>query len=112
MVIMELLDESWIRLSESKGPREHLKEVIHAAIVALHQQGMVHGDLRDTNVMVKKASGQEFMLVDFDWAGTEDQAVYPIFVNKAPDIGRLVDADDDRPIIAAHDDIMFERIFP
>jgi serine/threonine protein kinase len=112
MVIMEHLDESWIPLSKIARPnRGHLKEVVHTALVALHQQGMVHGDLRDTNLLVMKAGGREFMLIDFDWAGTEGHVLYPIFVNKAPEIGRPADVDDDTPIVATHDDIMFEGMF-
>jgi tRNA A-37 threonylcarbamoyl transferase component Bud32 len=37
-------------------------------VTFLHQAGYVHGDVHDTNIMVKDRS-QGFKLVDFDWSG-------------------------------------------
>jgi len=47
MVVMEFLDESWSTMVDGKDDR--LKDVIHHAIDKLHQEDMVHGDLRCTN---------------------------------------------------------------
>jgi RIO-like serine/threonine protein kinase len=54
---------------------------------------MVHGDVRETNVMVKD-SGLEFMLVDYDWVGSQGHAGYPRHVNKAVKLGRPEDVED------------------
>lgn len=51
MVVMEFLDESWSTLVDGI---DRLKNDIHHAIDKLHQEDMVHGDLRCTNVMWKK----------------------------------------------------------
>ena len=47
----------------------------------LHQVGYVYGDLRDTNLMVRKDGQSGFMLVDFDWAGKFGEVCYPMNVN-------------------------------
>jgi serine/threonine protein kinase len=107
MVIMDLLDESWVPLV-NKEHWDGVKERLHAAISALHQMKMVHGDIRATNVMVKK-SGLEFMLVDFDWGGLEGLVRYPRHVNKA--VGRPDDAEDGELIRTEHDDFMLATMF-
>jgi len=69
----------------------------------LHQEGWVHGDIRDSNIMVKKSSPFEtFQLVDFDWSGRIGEARYPLDVNttsvKRPDAvagGELIKAEHD-----------------
>ena len=63
----------------------------------------MHGDLRTSNVMVKK-SGLDgtFLLIDFDWSGKNQEVVYPSFVNRT-DVRWPVGADDGEPILAFHD---------
>ena len=111
MVVMELLDKSWICLAETKDRREGLKENMHSVITKLHGANMVHGDLRDTNVMVKKDGGLAFMLVDYDWAGNLRDTRYPRHVNKAPELGRPQEVDDGMLILPQHDDFMLEKMF-
>ena len=112
MVIMELLDKSWITLADMDAIPEGLRERVHDKFVSLHQMGMVHGDLRDTNIMVKKRDGDlAWILIDFDWAGNEGEVEYPMLVNNSPSLGRPADAHDGLPILAEHDDFMFEHVF-
>ena len=76
MVIMDHLDEkSWTALSlASKEIRTlGLKDAMARALKKLSEWDMVHGDLRDSNVMVNKDDPLSFMLVDFDWAGVSGQ---------------------------------------
>jgi RIO-like serine/threonine protein kinase len=87
MVVMELLDVSWICLADAKNPSILLKDSILSTIKNLHSAGMVHGDLHDMNIMVKRDGGKEFMVLDYDWAGIDGQVRSPLFVNKAPDLG-------------------------
>ncbi|KAJ3514096.1 hypothetical protein NLJ89_g2575 [Agrocybe chaxingu] len=39
-----------------------------------HQQGWVHGDLRDANI---RCRGDEFWVIDFDWGGKDGEVKYP-----------------------------------
>jgi hypothetical protein len=107
MVVMDLLDESWVPLADKTDHPEGLKERVHDAIAQLHQARMVHGDVRETNLMVKD-SGLEFMLVDYDWAGSEGHAKYPRHVNKA---GRPAGVEDGQLILSQHDDLMLAAMF-
>lgn len=112
MVVMEHLDQTWICLADSKTCREDLRGPIQAAITRLHQEGrMVHGDIRNTNIMVKGTGEPGFMLVDFDWAGRIGEVNYPKFLNPDPAIGRPIAAKDCTPILAEHDDHMFQQLF-
>jgi serine/threonine protein kinase len=100
MVVMEAIDTSrytrgdWVRrqltslsLDSIKGLQEKLKEVVES----LHKDGMVHGDLRVTNLLVGNhlfpnnsaavIGDGDFKLVDFDWAGKVGRASYPPTVN-------------------------------
>ncbi|KIJ63840.1 hypothetical protein HYDPIDRAFT_67875, partial [Hydnomerulius pinastri MD-312] len=58
-----------------------LIETIRATLTRLHQKGYVHGDVRDTNIMVSRSNKAKFMLVDFDWAGKIGEVRYPMNVN-------------------------------
>jgi tRNA A-37 threonylcarbamoyl transferase component Bud32 len=49
------------------------------AVTALYARNMVHGDLREQNILVR--DGRAF-LVDFDWSGTEGEQMYPLFMNQ------------------------------
>jgi serine/threonine protein kinase len=71
----------------------------------LHAQKLVHGDIRDTNILLKSTDRTKFMIIDFDWAGKEDIVRYPAFVNYTQ-IQRPDDARDGLPIKASHDDDM------
>jgi hypothetical protein len=108
MVVMDLLDESWVPLADTEPRPEGLKERLHALISELHQMKMVHGDIRATNIMVKN-SGLELMLVDFDWAGSDGLVTYPRHINKA--VGRPEEVEDGQPILPRHDIFMLEAMF-
>jgi hypothetical protein len=111
MVIMDLLDESWVSMANTQVRPDGLKEVIHATITELHQAGMVHGDIRTTNIMVKKDGGTSFMLIDYDWAGKQGEVMYPRHVNKASGLGRPESVEDGRLITSEHDDLMMQHLF-
>lgn len=75
----------------------------------LHGAAMVHGDIRDTNIMTKKDDRTKFMIIDFDWAGTLGDVCYPPYVNYI-EMWRPEDARDGMPIKAAHDHSMLHAI--
>lgn len=43
-------------------------------VKSFHDEGLVHGDLREPNMICDE---EEIMLVDFDWGGTAGQVSYP-----------------------------------
>ncbi|KAF9003645.1 hypothetical protein BDQ17DRAFT_1409037 [Cyathus striatus] len=63
---------------------EHIAEHVKAwksdlkkLVAEFHNQGFVHGDLRDANII----SGHDgrVQLVDFDWGGKDGEVSYPVF---------------------------------
>ncbi|TFK17366.1 hypothetical protein FA15DRAFT_550666, partial [Coprinopsis marcescibilis] len=41
-----------------------------------HGKGLVHGDLRNTNIL---CAGQRFWLIKFDWGGKDGEVEYPAY---------------------------------
>ncbi|KAG1886438.1 hypothetical protein F4604DRAFT_1721739 [Suillus subluteus] len=68
MVVMELIENDYICLWECSAPHSHQDEIAQK-LECLHQNGLVHGDIRDMNTMVKKDGSSGIKLVDFDWSG-------------------------------------------
>ncbi|KAG5635817.1 hypothetical protein H0H81_010047 [Sphagnurus paluster] len=118
LVIMEFLEEPWQllwqlkRLSTISEP-EILKERLRAALVEMHQKHMVHGDIRDTNVMLNMdvANIPRFMILDFDWAGQVGEVKYPKLVNRQPELRRPDGVEDGKVILPVHDTAMVDSIF-
>jgi len=101
MVVMDLLGEEYDLLSDI-GDRALFCGELRTNIAKLHQRRYVHGDIRPTNVMVKKSGESKTMLLDFDWAGVIDEARYPMNVN-TQDIQRPSGAVDHALILVDHD---------
>ena len=62
---------------------EEVLKRLRETIETLHAEKIVYGDLRGPNVMVADdgQGGMRGMLLDFDWAGEEGVALYPVDVN-------------------------------
>jgi hypothetical protein len=43
-------------------------------VKSFHDNGLVHGDLREPNLI---CDGDKIMLVDFDWGGEDGKTSYP-----------------------------------
>ncbi|TDL24163.1 hypothetical protein BD410DRAFT_896881 [Rickenella mellea] len=91
---------------------------VHTEIITkislLHDAKLVHGDIRDTNLLVRvKADAQEVsvMLVDYDWAGLEGEVYYPDYVN-ITSVVRPLDVKDGVLITKEHDLEMVDLMFP
>ena len=69
-------------------------------VESFHRVGLVHGDIRDTNLLVN-VDKVGFMLIDFDWGGEVGTVRYPIGVNKK--VGRPDDVHDIGDIKPEHD---------
>ncbi|BDA45559.1 hypothetical protein COCOBI_07-3460 [Coccomyxa sp. Obi] len=105
MVIMELLPLAactWDDVDTMEKPRD----VLRAAVAALHDARFVHGDLRACNVMVDE---QKVYLVDFEWAGKAGEAKYPFYMNRK-DITWPPGATDNQPITKEHDVFWMEKL--
>ncbi|KAG2737425.1 hypothetical protein P692DRAFT_20761819, partial [Suillus brevipes Sb2] len=100
-VLADLSDDIYIPRAVFNAIRDQLK--------ALHAQQLVHGDIRDTNILLKANDRTQYMIIDFDWAGVDKSMRYPAFVNHR-DIQRPDGARDGLPIEAAHDDDMLGYI--
>lgn len=116
MVIMDTIDLNIYRpysnrTTDIRFPdAARLCSKVTEVVKHLHRQGLVHGDLRDTNLLVRTDGELGFMVVDFDWAGKEGEVTYPINVNHI-DIKRPDGARDGLPIQKAHDLEMLDRMF-
>ncbi|KAG2335614.1 hypothetical protein BDR05DRAFT_971585 [Suillus weaverae] len=111
MVVMDKLDgyDVLADLSHTDRLPRSLFEAIREQLKTLHARRLVHGDVRDTNVLVKKDDRTKFMIIDFDWAGVEEVVRYPPYVNYTK-IKRPNDARDGLLVKAAHDSAMLDDI--
>ncbi|KAG1868935.1 hypothetical protein DFJ58DRAFT_653645, partial [Suillus subalutaceus] len=79
MIVMEMITDDYCCLGESPVPYPH-HDALATGLRSLHQESYVHGDIRNTNVMVKKDHSPGFKLVDFDWSGIIGETRYPMNV--------------------------------
>ncbi|KDQ09443.1 hypothetical protein BOTBODRAFT_47593 [Botryobasidium botryosum FD-172 SS1] len=107
MVVMDRLDESYHRVDTIERPfPAGLRQNIFEKVKQLHQAGFVHGDLREVNMW---ANGEDFMLIDFDWAGVSGEVQYPMKVYAGRDPWRPEGAYDGQLIKPDHDLEMIEH---
>jgi len=70
-------------LNLTKGQRD---KVLQKIVKILHDSGMVHGDIRNTNILVDPESldsgDVKVHFIDFDWAGKIGGAKYPNGLNR------------------------------
>ena len=62
-----------------------VKHKVQSIVQTLHEGGFVHGDIRDTNILVNCASlvsrDVKVQIIDFDWAGRLGEAKYSLEIN-------------------------------
>ena len=69
-------------LTCSEEDRVATRSGCERALSCLHGNGFVHGDFRGHNILVLKESGAiQVLLIDFDWTGPENVALYPACMN-------------------------------
>jgi len=80
--------------------RDRWRQQLRDLVDAFHGENLVHGDLRDANIICK---GDNVKLIDFDWGGKDGEAKYPTFNltgellnGRKPDDAVITKADDDR----------------
>ncbi|KAF8422596.1 hypothetical protein L210DRAFT_3571233 [Boletus edulis BED1] len=115
MVIMDDLEEDYIRFCDytdiyGHPPTAELIDNITNALRQLHERGYVHGDVRETNILVSRVDKTKFVLVDFDWAGKIKEVRYPMNVNRTENLWRPDGAVDGALIMPEHDMAMLHDI--
>ncbi|KAG1849202.1 hypothetical protein F4604DRAFT_95669 [Suillus subluteus] len=110
MILMEMLTEDYCFLWELPAPYPH-HDAIATGLRSLHQEGYVHGDIRNVNIMVKRDRSPGFKLIDFDWSGIIGQVRYPMNVFRGKHLWRPDGAEDGRLILAEHDIQMLHAMF-
>jgi serine/threonine protein kinase len=115
MVVMEELDQKRYSLycnicsnptTISNEYHQQIRDALSKCIHHLHNSGMVHGDIRDNNLLICTDDTPDIKLIDFDWAGEVNVVRYPMNVNhigiRRPDTaydGELVKKEHDLDMI-------------
>jgi len=77
VVVMEDLDEDPLMLSRARLHLTKWKEDLTKLVRDFHNEGLVHGDLRDANFTISKNNPEQIKLFDFDWGGRVGEASFP-----------------------------------
>jgi hypothetical protein len=78
VVVMEKIEQQDTNLRSYA--HKHLQawsKDLKSLVSGFHNEGWVHGDLRDANLIVGNENPGQVMLVDFDWGGRNGQVSYP-----------------------------------
>jgi hypothetical protein len=75
-VAMEYIEPGFsiVRSPLLHAHQDRWAEELKCLVYNMHSKGLVHGDLRDANILCK---GDSVMLVDFDWGGKDGEVFYP-----------------------------------
>ncbi|KAG2072092.1 hypothetical protein BDR04DRAFT_1052092 [Suillus decipiens] len=111
MIVMEMITEDYCCLANLSARYPH-GDAIAKALRSLHEEGYVHGDIRNINIMVKRDCSPGFKLMDFDWSGIIGEVRYPMNVSRGIFLWRPDGAKDGQLILAEHDIQMLEVMFP
>ncbi|KAF8633899.1 hypothetical protein AX17_004341 [Amanita inopinata Kibby_2008] len=88
MVVMKCIEgqDAYYHFKNVDLPLGILEDV-RSTIELLHKNGLVFGDLRQSNIVIEKAdSGEKALLIDFEWVGIDGQARYPALLNDSGEI--------------------------
>ena len=110
MVVMEDLTDSYDPFDVDALKSEDEQQLI-SHFQSLHRAGFVHGDVRDSNILMRKQSvkqGPLFMIFDFDWSGKANQVYYPSEINL--EIRRPADVVGLAPIKVEDDEWMLDEV--
>ena len=117
MVVMDYSEYTQLcdpTLQISDELRHTIMAKVSEIVQQLHDAGFVHGDIRSTNILVDRGTltskdGIKIHFIDFDWAGRQGEAVYPMRVNKVT-VWRPEGASDGQPILVEHDVAMVDYL--
>jgi hypothetical protein len=95
MLVMEYLhpDDHWQPLSKVQDDLEQLMHPVQACVERFHSvynnnPVIVHGDLRNNNILVRKSpdvscyTTEDVRIVDLDWMGEEGVMTYPMTITR------------------------------
>jgi serine/threonine protein kinase len=105
-----------ISITLSSEQKEKVRSKVKKIIKEMHAKGLVHGDIRDTNILVnheslaKGTDDVQIHIIDFDWAGLVGVAKYPLGVNRKT-IRRPDGAQGGALITEEHDEEMIANLF-
>lgn len=113
MIVMEMLDDSWETLHTfaqknprwtSDGVQATIFKRLGSILDNLENNGLVHGDFRNNNIMVKGNDEGSAMMIDFDWAGKAGEVFYPLERNDEGiwwpgNVGTAITLKDDRTML-------------
>lgn len=111
MVIMDYLSD-FRPLTIPPSKPDAIKKKILKAVSYIHNEGLVHGDLREYNILYKEKEQKDgnsniiVKIVDFDWGGKASEVRYPPRLN--PTIPWHSDVAIDKPIEKAHDEHLLQ----
>lgn len=82
VVLMEMIDQTYTLDFYGCEHFQTWTQDIKSLVKAFHDRGLVHGDLRDANMMVDRKEPERIMLVDFDWGGNVNDGPvnYPTYL--------------------------------
>ena len=96
---------------DTNGRSSGIKEQCYQIVDSLKSNKYVHGDLRPNNILVSGEGGAvRVRVIDFDWAGIENEQSYPSFMNHV-DIPWPEGARDGQPILHEHDKYWIDKLF-
>ena len=119
MVVMEYIEgisaHAMLHNREGRALPDGVHSAIKRAVELLHDENMVHGDIRLGNVIIEGGIDVDdgdmenrVKIVDFDWAGVEGTVRYPLHLSET--ISWPAGVADDALILAEHDDEMVRRL--
>ena len=114
MVVMEYMDDykPFSTFEDPASISTQLQQMVTELVASFHAQNLVHGDIRDSNLLVRVKDRKLGMkLIDFDWGGREGAARYPVLINKSS-VTRPLDVTGGQLITTDHDLEMVKYIFP
>ncbi|KAL6305761.1 hypothetical protein BKA93DRAFT_195456 [Sparassis latifolia] len=117
MVVMDLLDAAYsdfdrIRTILREEQVQDVHHKIEELVRSLHSASYVHGDVRDSNILVapRENGDMDVRLVDYDWAGMAGEAQYPPLINRKT-VRRPAGAIPGSAIVKEHDLEMITFMF-
>lgn len=100
-----------IRGDLSDKQRQAVRAELLKCLRLLHGMKMVHGDIRDINLLVCTEGTIAIKLIDFDWAGRVGDVRYPSNVNRLS-VRRPETACDGALVLVEHDMEMLNFMIP
>jgi hypothetical protein len=79
VVLMELVDRDISKTLAHYAPThlDRWEEDLTRLVEEFHGVGLVHGDLRDANLIVRRGEPERIILVDYDWGGKHGDVSFP-----------------------------------